>query len=432
MMKRLMISTLSLVMVIFTGGCGNLNILNSAESKGKEDITLKIAWWGEQPRHDYTMEVIELFENKYPNIKVDPIYSNWDDYWKRLAPMAAGNKLPDIIQMDLLYLRPYSDNNLLEDLSPYIKQDVIKTDSISTGILSGGKIGKNLYGFPLGINAPAIIVDRPLLSSAVDQYPNPDWSWSDFEEIAIQVHKEKQIYGTNGMKSPDVFFSYYLRTKGMNLYNKTGTRLGYEDDQLFIDYFEMQLRMLEKGAFPRADVTEQIKRIEDELIVNQQTPIQWAYSNQYFGFLEASNRKLELIPPPGPGQELGLTVKPSMLFSMSKSSKNKEAAALFINFFVNDIQANKVIKGERGVPISSNVVEKIEQELSENQRVVFDYVNNVKNSNSSVEKADPLGGIEVVKVLQDISEQILFKKVTPHEGAQIFRTEANKILSNKN
>jgi multiple sugar transport system substrate-binding protein len=64
--------------------------------------------------------------------------------------------------------------------------------------------------------------------------------------------------------------------------------------------------------------------------------------------------------------------------------------------------------------------------------VVFDYVNNVKNSNSSVEKADPLGGIEVVKVLQDISEQILFKKVTPHEGAQIFRTEANKILSNKN
>lgn len=141
-----------------------------------------------------------------------------------------------------------------------------------------------MYGFPLGINAPAIIIDRPLLSSAVDRYPNPDWSWSDFEEISLQVHKEKQIYGTNGMKSPDVFFSYYLRTKGMNLYNKTGTGLGYEDDQLFIDYFEMQLRMLEKGAFPRADVTEQINRIEDELIVNQQTPMQWAYSNQYFGF----------------------------------------------------------------------------------------------------------------------------------------------------
>jgi multiple sugar transport system substrate-binding protein len=431
-MKKLLFSTLSLVMVIFTGGCGKLNIVDSAESKAKEEITLKIAWWGEQPRHDYTMEVIELFEQKYPNINVEPLYANWDDYWKRLAPMAAGNKLPDIIQMDLLYLRPYSDNNLLEDLTPYIKRDVIKTESISTGILSGGKIGKNLYGFPLGINAPAIIVDRPLLSSAVDDYPKPDWSWNDFEKIALQVHKEKRIYGTNGMKSPDVFFSYYLRTKGMNLYNKNGTRLGYEDDQLFIDYFEMQLRMLEKGAFPRADITEQIKRIEDELIVNQQTPMQWAYSNQYFGFLEAANRQLELIPPPGPGQELGLTVKPSMLFSMSKSSKNKEAAALFINFFINNIQANKVIKGERGVPISSNVVEKIEEDLSENQRIVFDYVNKVKNSNSNVEKADPLGGIEVVKILQDVSEQILFKKVTPHEGAQIFRTEANKILSKKN
>jgi multiple sugar transport system substrate-binding protein len=431
-MKKLLFSTLSLVMVLFAGGCGEIDRVNSAPNKGKKEINLKIAWWGEQPRHDYTLEVIKLFEEKYPHIHVDPIYANWDDYWKKLAPKAAANQLPDIVQMDLLYLRPYSDNDLLEDLTPFIEQDVIKTDSISERILSGGKIDSNLYGLPLGINAPAIIVDRELLSSAIGRYPSPNWTWSDFEEMVSQVHKETGNYGTNGMKSPDVFFSYYLRTNGMNLYNKNGNGLGYDDDQLFIDYFEMQLRLMEKGAFPRADVTEQIKRIEDELIVTGQSPMQWVYSNQYFGYLKAANRQLELIPPPGPGQELGLTVKPSMLFSMAKSSKNKEAAALFINFFVNDIQANSVIKGERGVPISSKVVEKIEEDLSENQKKVFDYVNKAKNTSKNVDKADPLGSIEVVKKLQDVSEQILFKKITPHEGAKIFRSEATKILSDKN
>lgn len=431
-MKKLLFSTLSLVMVFFTGGCGNVTLEDSAKSKGKEEITLKVAWWGEQPRNDYTLEVIELFEKKYPNIHVEPLYSNWDDYWKRLAPMAAGNQLPDIIQMDMLYLKTYSENSLLEDLTPYMNQEVIKTESISQSILSGGRIDENLYGFPLGLNAPAIIVDPNLLSLGADIEPNANWTWSDFEKIALQVHKDKGIYGTNGMKSPDVFFSYFLRTKGMNLYNKTGNGLGYDDDQLFVDYFNMQIRLLDNGAFPRADVTEQIKGIEDELLVKQQSAMQWVYSNQYIGFLQATNRHLELFPPPGPGKEEGLSVKPSMLFSMSKSSKHKEAAAQFINFFINDIEANKVIKGERGVPISTKVVEKIEKDLSPTQKKVFDYVNEVKNSNKKVDKADPLGSNEVVELLKDVSEQILFKKITPTEGAQLFRTEANKILSNNN
>jgi multiple sugar transport system substrate-binding protein len=431
-MKKLLFSTLSLVMVFFAGGCGDSDLADSAENKGKEKITIKISWWGEKPRHDYTLEVIELFEEKYPTINVEPLYSNWDDYWKRLAPMAAGNQLPDIVQMDMLYFKTYSKNSLLEDLTPYINQELIKTQSISEAILSGGKIDEHLYGFPLGLNAPAIIVDPNLLSSGGDSKPNAKWTWNDFEEIALQVHKDKGIYGTNGMKSPDVFFSYYLRTKGMNLYNKTGTGLGYDDDQLFINYFDMQIRLLDEGAFPRADVTEQIKGIEDELLVKQQSAMQWAYSNQYIGFLQATNRQLELYPPPGPGQEAGLSVKPSMLFSISKNSKHKEAAAQFINFFINDIEANKVIKGERGVPISTKVVEKIEKDLSPTQKKVFDYVNEVKNTNKKVDKADPLGSNEVVRLLQDVSEQILFKKITPTEGAQRFRTEANKILSNNN
>ncbi|WP_042456047.1 ABC transporter substrate-binding protein [Neobacillus dielmonensis] len=428
-MKKLISSTLSLVMVFFAGGCGIFGLNETTAINGKEQVTLRVAWWGEQPRHDDTLKVIELFEKKYPYIKIEPEYTNWDDYWKKLAPMAAGNKLPDIIQMDLLYLRPYSENNLLEDLTPFINEKTIKTDSISKMILSGGKIGDKVYGVPLGLNAPAIILDRTLLLSAGVSFPKSNWSWNDFENLALQVNDRKQIYGTNGMKPPEVFFSYFLRTKGKSLYNASGTGLGYEDDQMFVDYFEMQLRLLEQGAFPRPDVTEQIKGIQDELLVNQQSAVTWAHSNQYIGFTKSAKRTLELIQPPGYTQDMAYTVKPSMLFSVSKSSKNKQAAALFINFFVNSSDVNRMIKGERGVPISSKVVKNITNDLTEQEKKVFDYVNKVKNKNVIVEKADPVGGIEVVKLLQNVSDQILFKKITPSEGAQIFRTNAAKILS---
>lgn len=431
-MKKLLFSTLSLVMVFCAGGCAKLDLLHSAASKGQERVTIRIAWWGEQPRHDYTMEVIELFEKTYPHINIEPEYAYWDDYWKRLAPLAAANQLPDIVQMDLLYLKTYSENNLLEDLTPFIEEGVINTEDISDDVLLGGKVNGSMYGFPLGMNVPAIIVDRDLLSSAIDSFPESNWTWSDYEEIVSKVHNAKGIYGTNGMKSVDVFFSYYLRTKGMKLYNDSGTGLGYEEDQLFIDYFEMQLRLLEKGAFPRADEEDQIKGIENGLLVNKLAPMTWAYSNQYIGLLETANRELDLIPPPGPGQDDGLTLRPSMHFSISKSSKNKEAAAQFINFFINNIEANQIIKGDRGVPISSTVADKIVTILSEEQKKVFDYVYQVKNNNPQVEKADPLGAIEVVSILQDISDQILFKKITPSEGAKMFRAEANTILSKKN
>ncbi|MEH7255310.1 ABC transporter substrate-binding protein [Neobacillus niacini] len=427
-MKKILF--LALVIIFFAGGCVNFKLRDSAAGNKNENITLRIAWWGEQPRHDYTLDVIELFEKKYPYIHIEPEYANWDDYWKKLAPLAAANQLPDIVQMDLLYLAPYSD--ILEDLTPYINQEMIKTEAIDKRILSGGKIGQHVFGFPLGLNAPAVIVDRELLLSNGINFPEKSWTWDEFEEVVVQTHKDKRIYGTNGMKSIDVFFSYYLRTKGENLFNKNGTGLGYEDDQLFIDYFEMQLRLLDQGAFPRPDVTEQIQRIEDELLINQLSSMSWAHSNQYIGFWQAANRPLELIPPPGPGQEKGLTVKPSMLFSISQSSKNKEAAALFINFFINDVEANKLIKGERGVPLSTKVADKIEKVLTAEQKKVFDYINSIKDSTAIVEKADPLGSIEVVRILQDVSNQILFKKITPQEGAQLFRTEANNILSKEN
>ena len=426
-MKKLLISILPLVVMLAFTGCSESSSADSSKNK-EEKINLRFAWWGEQPRHDYTLKVIKLFEEKNPDIHIEFEFSNWDDYWKRLAPMAAANQLPDIMQMDLLYLKAYSANNLLEDLTPYLENKTINTKYIDEKILLGGKVKDQIYGFPLGLNAPAVIMDSNLVASATNQVPKQNWTWEDFERIAMEVHKRKNIYGTNGMKPPEVFFPYFLRTNGKNLYNPEGTSLGYKDDQLFVDYFDRQLRLLDEGAFPRVDITEQIKGIEDELLVRQQAPMTWAYSNQYYSFSKESRKSLEIFAPPGPNQQTSLSVRASMLFSITKSSKHKEAAARFINFFVNDIEANKLIKGERGVPVSSKVAETVKKGLSTEQKKAFDYVFNVENTNSNVEIADPLGGIEVVHLLQDISEQILFKKITPREGAQKFRKEANEIL----
>jgi multiple sugar transport system substrate-binding protein len=424
-MKKKSIFILPLVILLVLSGCSNSDRAKSV--KKKDPVTLKIAWWGEKPRHDSTIKVIQLFEKENPDIKIEYEYSSWDNYWKRLDPMAAANQLPDIVQMDLLYLKSYSSNNLLEDLTPYIKNNEINTKSVDERMLSSGMIGKKLFGFPLGINSAVMILDRQLFSHAGVSIPKENWTWDDFEKTALEIHKRSNIYGYNGMESTEVFFTYYLQSKGKSLFTPNGTSLGYEDDQLFTDYFDMQLRLLDQGALPGAEIMGQINGIEDEPLVKKQAAMALFHSNQYISFTQATKRPLEILPPPGLGNNTGL-VAPSQFFSISKESKHKKEAAKFINFFINNIEANKLIKGERGVPVSSKVASEVEKGLPEEQKKVFDYVLKLENNNNEIEKAYPLGSAQVVKALEDISNQILFKKITPEEGAEIFRAQANKIL----
>lgn len=423
---------LLIIMTFVSSGCSSSQNKDTLIKKNQKTVTLRLAWWGEQPRHEYMMRVIELYEEKNPYVRIEPEYANWDDYWKRIAPMAAGNELPDILQMDLLYLRPFASNGLLEDLSAYVNENCIVTNSISGDILEGGMIDNHLYGFPLGMNVPAVIIDYALFDSAKMYRPHSNWTWEDFKNTVVAVHHQLDIFGTNGMKPPEVFFPYYLRTQGESFYNEEGTSLGYQDDQLFIDYFNLQLQLVRNGAFPKPNVTEQIKVIEDELLVRHQSAMTWSYSNQYFGFLHASKRPLELIAPPGQNQNESLLTRPSMFFSIGKNTVQKQEAAKFINFFANDLEANQLIRGERGVPVSTEVANALYPSLNDEQKKVFDYVNKVRQNNKQVEKPDPIGATQIVIQLQSISEQILFEKITPEEGAKLFRKEANRIFSENN
>ena len=418
------------ILILSATGCGS----SSADPSGSngqnsnEKVTLRVSWWGEQQRHDYTMKVIELYEKKHPNVTIEAEFGNWDDYWKKLAPMAAASKLPDVIQMDTPYLFQYGEKGQLEDLTHFINDGTIDIQSIDKNAISGGMIHDKLYGFTLGSNVLSVITNDKMINESGVVVDDENWTWDEFEKIAIDIHKATGKYGTNGMSPADVFFPYYLRTKGEHFYNKDGTGLGYSDDQLFIDYFNRELRLIDEAAFPTPDVQSQIKGNEAEFIGKGNAAMTWNWSNQYLGFAQSANGTLSIKLPPEHANERALFLRPSMFFSIPKSSKQKQEAAKFINFFVNNVEANKLIKGDRGVPVSSKVLKQIKPKLTEEETKIFDYVEKASNYASKEDSPSPLGGAEVIKVLKDISEQILFKKITPEDGSKLFREKAEEIL----
>ncbi|MGM7723149.1 ABC transporter substrate-binding protein [Metabacillus sp. Hm71] len=424
--------TLILMFMLTLSACNQTsNDTGEISEGGKDIITIRVAWWGaSQARHEYTTKVIEMYEKQNPSVNIEPEFGNWDDYWKRLAPMAAANELPDVIQMDMAFLREYGEKGLLEDLSPYIENKTIDVSSIPEYVYQSGMVDDKLYGFILGVNVLSVISNDELLEKAGVTIDGENWTWDEMEEIAIKIKQNANVYGSNGMDPPDVFFPYYLRTKGEEFYKEDGSGLAYTDDQLFIDYFEQQVRLVEKQAFPTPDEGAAARGVEEDFIVRGTSAITWNYSNQYAGFDQFTDAPLTLHLPPEHQENQALFLKPSMLFSIPKSSKQKEEAAKFINFFVNNIEVNKLIKGERGVPVSTKVSEAIKPELSDGEKKIIEYVEEASRLTNEFYPPDPIGSSQVMDLLKNISDQILFKKMTPEEGAKKFRREAEAILKN--
>ncbi|MEK5179109.1 extracellular solute-binding protein [Paenibacillus odorifer] len=441
--KRFALLAVPLLLSSMLAGCGGGNNNNNAtatdsatntpsETKpaattSAEPVTLRIAWWGGDTRHSYTQQVIDMYEAKYPNVTIEPEYASFDDYWKKLAPQAAANRLPDIVQMDISYINQYGSNGQLEDLKPYLNSQ-IQVGDVNENVLSTGVIGDKQYGIPLGVNVLGFQYDPELLKKAgVDSIPE-NWTWDQYKEIAAKA-KSAGLF-MDGSMAADVFFNYYLRTKGLALYNNDGSALGYEDDALFTDFFGMLSGLIKDGAVPSQDKLSQNKGVIEESDIVKGTGIGvWQWSNQYVALQIAVNRPMELAQMPGPDMDKGLYMQPSMYWSITSNSKVKEEAAKFVDFWINDVEANNLIKGERGVPISSKIKESVATQLTDSGKQVFKFVADMERTTSPM--SPPVGSPEVVALLTDLAEQMNFGKIDPAAAAAQFRKEANSILSSR-
>ncbi|TDF97730.1 extracellular solute-binding protein [Paenibacillus piri] len=442
-MKKALTTLVSLSLLLTAAGCGGGTTTptgtpaaggdaakkpEAAASDKKEPVKLRIAWWGGQARHDYTLKIIELYQQKNPNVKFEAEYAAFDDYWKKLAPQAAANDLPDIIQMDDAYISQFGGRGQLEDLRPYMESGKLDKSNIAPGFLKIGEYDGKQYQITLGVNALGATVDAEMLKKAGGSLPAKDWTWDDMEAAAQKLKASGKLLGDR--IDQKTFFAYYLRTQDQRLYNADGTALGYSDDKPFIDYFKRYQKWYDAGYVLPLDklATKKFTPEDDEMVLGNAFGT-FAWSNQYIAFNAAAKRPTEMLPPPGPNGKKGLFLKSSQGLSVTKNSKNKEEAIKFVNFFINDIEAHKIMKGERGVPINSKIQEALKPLLKLEEVKVFDYVAWAEANSSPNDPPYPVGSVEVLKVLQDVTEQILYKKISVEDGAAKFRKEANAILA---
>lgn len=345
--------------------------------------------------------------------------------------------MADVVQMDKAYIKQYVDNGMLVDLQPYVDSGVIDLKNVDKTVQEFGKIGDGLYAVCIGVNSPALLYNKTLLTeNGIEIRDN--MTMEEFLEICRQVN-EKTGYKTNlQYNNGTSWLDFFLRSKGEYLFGD-GT-IGASKENL-TEYFNLYKMGIDEGWLinPSVFAERSIGQPEQEPLVYGSDPSNMSWCAFYF-----SNNMNAVTNAAPEGMEIGITtwpsddavksnyLKPSMFFSVSVDSSQPEEAAKLIDYWTNSVECNKILLGERGVPVSSAVAEAIASDMSESDQKVVDYINNVVTPKCSmVSPASPNGATEVYDVVYKMEEKVCYEEITPEAAAEELLNQGTKILQSK-
>lgn len=410
-----------------------------AEASGDgEKITLKFTWWGSQSRHDYTQKILDAYTQEHPEIAFEAAPAGWDGYFDKLSTEAASGSMPDIVQMDYLYISTYAKNDSIADLQGYMEDGTIDVSGIDEALLNSAKIDGKMAGLVLSTSLVTFPYNPEVLEKAGLGAPQADWTWEDFIAMCRQL-KDAGVTDA-AVINPTIdtnLFNYWVRQHGEKLFSDDQKSIGYPDDKVMADFIRLFKEAMDDDLVPTPDEMAQIQTLGLEAgpVVTGDAAFTQNWNN-YSTLVSAANDTIKMVAPPTIGAEdkKGLWMKPGMFLSIAETSPHKKEAAEFINWFLNSETANSIMMAERGTPSSSIARDFLtgSGKMAPQQEDMFAYVDLAAEMAGDTPAPDPTGMSEVNKAFADACNAAFYEQMSPEEAAASFRKKADEILARNN
>lgn len=122
----------------------------------------------------------------------------WDEYWTLLEAGATGGSLPDVFWMHSNSAQMYMENDMLLDLTKYIKKsDVVKMENYYQGISELYSYKGKQYAMPKDHDTIALLYNKAIFDKCGIAYPDETWTWDDYYAAgkAITEAGNGEFYG---------------------------------------------------------------------------------------------------------------------------------------------------------------------------------------------------------------------------------------------
>jgi ABC-type glycerol-3-phosphate transport system substrate-binding protein len=184
-MTEKILSIFFIVLIAFSG-CG-------PAAKDDGTVPIKVTFWGNPEEIDIITHSIADWQAKHKNIKVIFEHTPYTGYDSKILTRVAGGAAPDIIATEVDYFVTFATKNVLEDLTPYVNQEMpenfSKKDFFQT-IFNRFTVNGHILAIPRDV-APfaCIFYNKKLFADAGVDLPSDDWTWEDLLRKARALTK---------------------------------------------------------------------------------------------------------------------------------------------------------------------------------------------------------------------------------------------------
>lgn len=402
--------------------------------KGEEKKVIRIAWWGSQDRADKTTKVCEMYMEEHPDVEIQVEFSDYSGYFDKLSVMAAGGTMPDIYQNVREHLKEFADKGLMLGLNSYIESGVLDFSDIPESIVSATEFEGENYGIVLGSNVPVMMYD-PAITEQAGVEIRDAMPWSELAEAANTIYEKTGIKMSFDSGDSATALLLLVRGKGYQMYSEDGTKLGFPDSSPVVEYFSRYRDGLDQGYIvsPEIYVERDVSAIEQRPMIDGVCWNDFGFSNgqPQWDAMGAAGKTIRMVSfPVGEDDVVPCNyIRAATLFNVSAKTKYPDVCADFLSYFMNSVEANKILDAERGVPVAQNVVKEMGKDAEGFQKLMFDFMVEVPKYCSSNDILSPAATPQVEDLLKSLLEQVGYGKLTPQEAGDQFFHQANEMLA---
>jgi multiple sugar transport system substrate-binding protein len=214
------------------------------------------------------------------------------------------------------------------------------------------------------------------------------------------------------------YLSFFYTQQGTQLWTLDDGGKSYATVESARKWLQMWADMRAEGLIPDPDTTYTYTELgpDSSAFVAGKAAIDLIWSNQGAAYQAAMTDELGMTTLPK-GGEKAYVIQMSQYLAINKASKNKEAAALFINFFVTSPEAGAILQTNRGVPSSPVVRQAIAGEATPTDAAVY-RIYNVIADRTIPQGPNLPNDQEFVNELQLIGQQVAYGQSTVDQGAE--------------
>jgi multiple sugar transport system substrate-binding protein len=175
--------------------------------------------WGGDYQKDFKANVVDVFEKKFPNIKVKMTFVETTGQTQasdKLLTAIAGGNPPDIALFDRFLIGSWAAKGSLTDLTSFVKSNGISPDDYYKGLWTEAVYKDKVYALPWGTDTRGMFYNKTLMTEAGLDPNKPPQTIQELDQMAEKIFKK----GSNNKYSQIGFIPWmnqgFLYTQAWN------------------------------------------------------------------------------------------------------------------------------------------------------------------------------------------------------------------------